>query len=99
MKAVKVSTHYNLKWLGTLVFQNPAVYAYVTIKHHFESLADIVSVNLAGKLAETLLTKTNVEPIPGPSKSDVSQRHGVRIHRPQSRGKAFIFHSSHYLAT
>eukprot|EP00961_Rhodomonas_salina_P070324 944231-Rhodomonas_salina.2 len=38
------------------------VYAHVAInlKHHFESLADIVSVNLAGKLAETLLTKTNV---------------------------------------
>eukprot|EP00961_Rhodomonas_salina_P042819 575764-Rhodomonas_salina.1 len=60
MKEVKVGTHYNSKWLGTLVFQNPAVYTYVAIKHHFESLADIVSVNLAGKLAETLLTKTNV---------------------------------------
>lgn len=48
------------EWLGALVFQNPAVYAYVTIKHHFESLTDIVSVNLAGKLAETLLTKINV---------------------------------------
>eukprot|EP00961_Rhodomonas_salina_P066763 896439-Rhodomonas_salina.2 len=60
MKAVKVWTHYNSKWLGTLVFQNPAVYVYVAIKHHFESLADIVSVNLGGELAETLLTKTNV---------------------------------------
>eukprot|EP00961_Rhodomonas_salina_P106922 1439758-Rhodomonas_salina.1 len=60
MKEVKVGTHHNSKWLGTLVFQNPAVYAYVAIKHHFESLADIVSVNLADELAETLLTKTNV---------------------------------------
>eukprot|EP00961_Rhodomonas_salina_P013762 184048-Rhodomonas_salina.1 len=46
MKAVKVGTHYNSKWLGTLVFQNPAVYAYVAIKHHFESLADITNVNI-----------------------------------------------------
>eukprot|EP00961_Rhodomonas_salina_P286109 3865851-Rhodomonas_salina.1 len=60
MKDVKVGKHFDTKWIGDLVFQNLAVYAYVAIKHHFESLCNVVSLNLAGELVQSLQTNTNV---------------------------------------
>eukprot|EP00961_Rhodomonas_salina_P021990 295877-Rhodomonas_salina.1 len=60
MKEVKIGKHKNAKWLGELVFQNQALYSYVAIKYHFESLADIISVNLASQLVTSLQTNTNV---------------------------------------
>eukprot|EP00961_Rhodomonas_salina_P267398 3613016-Rhodomonas_salina.1 len=46
MKDVKVGKHFDAKWIGDLVFQNPAVYAYVVIKHHFESLGYVTNTNV-----------------------------------------------------
>eukprot|EP00961_Rhodomonas_salina_P181010 2443244-Rhodomonas_salina.2 len=60
MKDVKVGKHFNARWIGDLVFQNQAVYTYVVIKHSFESLGNVVSINLAVELVQSLQTNTNV---------------------------------------
>eukprot|EP00961_Rhodomonas_salina_P118138 1589959-Rhodomonas_salina.1 len=73
MKDVKFGKHFNAKWIGDLVFQNPAVYAYVAIKHHFKSLGNVFSVNLAGKLVQSLQTNTSV------NINEVAQRFGKVI--------------------
>eukprot|EP00961_Rhodomonas_salina_P062519 839321-Rhodomonas_salina.2 len=46
MKDVKVGKHFSAKWIGDLVFQNPAVYSYVAIKHRFESLCYVTNTNV-----------------------------------------------------